>query len=367
MTDLLLTLALAAHLIMVNLALTGPLYSIWLERRGRKLGDEMPGEVGQKLAKGSWHALLGALVMGVVAALVLHIPGEEWFQELMLMPRGRVHWGAIELLFSLALMVIYANCWKRFSRWPWTHRSIAILATTNLIYHFPTFFVIFSKLRDEGRLLPEVSKAEFKTLLFEGEVMTRSLHYLLASVAMSGLVVMLMALRRTKDDDESAAPQRLAIIAARASLVATLLQLPVGFMVFVKSSGQVRDQLLGGDILAGGLMLGGILSAVMLLHTLSSVAMGEPERGKIRASALWMLLTILLMTGVLVRLREPGPLQEETEEARSRHNVSEVERQVAQREATPQRNERMTRWKWRQSALPRRQPARPLRLHPSWG
>lgn len=380
MTDLLLTAALAAHLMMVNLAMTGPLYAVWLERRGRRRSDPMPFQAGEKIAKASWHALMGAMVVGIAAALILHIPGEEWFQELMLMPRGRVHAGVAELLFSLVLMVIYAKLWKSKCLQPvwvtqppkkwqlWGHRSLAILAATNLMYHFPTFFVIFSKFRDEGKLQPGLTSVDYRSMILDPEVMARSTHYLLASIAMSGVVVMLLALKEYKErdgDDETAPPQRVAIIAARSALVATILQLPVGFWVFVKVPARDRQQLMGDDMLAGALMLGGILSAVMILHALASVALGEADRSRIRASALWMLLTIVLMTGVLVRLRQPGPIMEE-EEAR----LAPATQRVAAAPlgvVTPTRvgdeqrhDERMTQWEWRQSesltrsAVPRR-------------
>jgi len=368
MTDLLLTLALAAHLMMVNLAISGPIYAIWLERRGRRLGDEMPGELGQRLAKSSWHALLGAILLGLVAALVLHIPGEEWFQELFQLPRGRVHWGAVELLFSLVLMIIYSLAWKRMAGRPWLHRTLAILAATNLAYHFPMFFVIFSKLRDSGQLENPVTAEEFRQLIFNGEVVARSLHYVLASVAMTGVMVMLMALRRyQQEEDETAPPQRLAIISARAALVATLLQLPVGYWVLMEAAPGDREKIMGGDWWAGGLMLAGILSAVMVLHTLAAVSLGESERKRIRAAAAWMLLTILLMVGLLVRLRQPGPLREEEhQEAAAATRIMQENVSQVHSAAVLTSDERKTRWEWRQFALPKQQRAQLPRSHRPW-
>lgn len=370
MIDLLFTLVLVAHLLMVNVAMSGPLYALWLERRGRRLDDRQASELGQKIAKSSWHSLVGAMLMGVAAALVIHIPGEEWFQEVAQLPHGRVHWGMAELLFSLVLLILYSGLWTRLKNRPWVHRTLALLAATNLMYHFPSFFIIFSKLRDEGRLVEAIEKSEFKQLLLDPEVVAKSLHYLLASVAMTGVVVMLMALRRFKDaegdeEDDTDPPRRIAVIAAWVALAVSVLQLPVGFWVFVKVPVRDRDQLLGGDPLAGGLMLAGILAAVMLLHALSAVALGEEGRGKIRASAIWMLLTILFMTGVLVRLRQPGPLRETDEE--TRQAVPQVEA-MARREVTHVNGygeEGKTSWEWRHSASRRPQPERRPRSRPS--
>ncbi len=369
MTDLLLSVSLAAHLLLVNVAMSGPLFAVWLERRGRKLDQELPGELGHRIAKASWHSLVGAMVLGIVSALIIHIPGEEWFAELGQMPHARVFWGSIELLFSLTLMIIYAQAWKKLAGRPWVHRGLAILAATNLIYHFPTFFVIFSKLRDEGRLTEQVTKSEFRGLILDPEVLARSLHYLLASIAVTGVVVMLMATKRyLSDEDETAPPQRIAIGAGRAALVATILQLPVGFWVFVSVPLRDRDRIMGDDLWAGGLMLVGILSAVLLLHTLASVSFGESERAKVRAAALWILVTVVAMTGMLVRLRVPGPLTEENmgganiERRPEKSPVGNLDEPRADDAVAAKHEERETEWRQFKSQTPRvAQPRRLLR------
>ena len=317
MLDLLLTLTQTAHLLAMNLAMAGPLYCIWLCRRATRHNDTVADELGHRLAQRSWQALLAGIVLGLVIAGILHIPGEEWFEELLQLPHGRIFWGGMELLFSLVLMLLYAALWKRMARRPWVLHLLAFLVATNLIYHFPTLFVIFAKLRNAGALAEPVSRETFRGLLLDAEVVSRSVHYILAAIAVTGAVVMGMAARRIEgegDEAEQASAGQIVAGAARVALAITVIQLPVGVWVLLQLPIAEREEVMGQDLWAGGLLLSGVLAAVLLLHNLAAVSFGETERGKIRASIAWMLVTVLLMTGMLVRLREPGPLRESAEE-----------------------------------------------------
>ena len=80
----------------------------------------------------------------------------------------------------------------------------------------------------------------------------------------------LLAVRAKPDEGGT-----LAIWGARVALGATALQLPLGTWVLIQMPPVAQQSVLGDDLAGSLMLLGSILAALILLHHLATVAMGD--------------------------------------------------------------------------------------------
>src|SRR5262245_44394732 len=201
------SLLLAVHLLCVNVASGGPIVAAWLDWRGVR-GDESAAKGAAYLARAS---LLGLLIG---AALGMTIGWMKWnaeYPSLWLGPLSyKLHWAAVEAIFSLALMVgwwlalpgrsggsklaMHARC------------LVALLAATNLLYHFPILFSVAGRLLAAGDTSGgRIGGAEFRRLMIVEETPALAVHVVLASIAMAGMMLHGLALRWMKRGDAEGA------------------------------------------------------------------------------------------------------------------------------------------------------------------
>lgn len=299
--EIIVALILGAHLLCVDLAAAGPLVCIWLDRKEGR-GDEEAGRAGRFLLKASLHGLLLGTLLGVVAGCFLW--DAEYRAQLMRLA-SRVHFGVWEWLFSLALLYAYRWSWrdattccgaKRRLRW-----FLPLLASTNLLYHFPPLFLIFSRLNPES--VAELTSADFRDRLVEGYVVARTVHFCLAALAVSGITLIIYTLKKGGSAETTEQTYQPARWGARLALVATLLQLPVGIWIVIKM-GDDAKQVMGGDWLTTGLFVASLVGALALMHCLSVLAFGSFQRVLAVRTISLMILVILLMTLVARQSRQ---------------------------------------------------------------
>lgn len=319
--DFLLTLLvivlLAIHLISTNLASAAPLMSIWLDRPTDS-GDSSRGDLGRRLARMAVAALLLATLTG--AGLILAPPSARLADVLRRFPAG-AYWSAgSELVFSLVCLLVYAGCWNRWRRWRWLHAGVALLSVTNLLYHFPALMIVISKLAtDPGWTTSAViERSELIRLALCSEVLSLTLHYVLASIAVSGVAVLWMLARNGDLTTDPAATRRVARVAAGVGLFASLAQLPVGVWVLMSTTGPIRGALLGEALLPSLLLGVGILLTLLLLQKLAAVMLGEVEFEKLPRLG-WLLFAIVFSMVAMLSLaradRSTDPAQVEMKTA----------------------------------------------------
>lgn len=294
MLDLAFILVLAAHLLAMNVATAGPLVCLWLKRREVRLADAEAGRLGVFLAWWSIHALLIGMALGAVATGLLWLSGEErFFQALAIVPRRRLWFGAVELIFFLALMSWYAWAWRSVRRSTLWHPTLAILAATDLIYHFPPLFAVLAVLQGRPALpTEELSYAGFLALMYAPETLARLLHFLLASIAVTGALILIVVYRQGKEP----LSERWIAWSGRLALAPSLLQLLAGVYLLFKLPASQQQRLMGGDWLATGLFATSGVAAFALLHSLSALALGETSRREIARSVWLMAFVVLAMT-----------------------------------------------------------------------
>jgi hypothetical protein len=302
--DLVLVLLLTSHLLCVNVAAGGPLVAAWLDWRGMR-GDDAAARAAVDLARAS---LLGLLIGAGLGLLLGWVKWDATYRSLWLGPLSyKLHWAGIEALFSLVLMLGW---------WLWlpgrsggsgramaTRGLIAVLASTNLLYHFPPLFSVAARLqRGSDTVFERIGGAEFRKLMTSGETPALSIHVALASLAVAGAVLLLFAMlsRKTENTLDQA---RLARGGAWWALVPSLCQLPVGLWTLVMLPADSQAQLMGGSTLGIFLFIAAIAAALWLLNELAHIAMGEASRPLQRRAIAAMLVTVLLMTALQQQTR----------------------------------------------------------------
>jgi hypothetical protein len=236
------------------------------------------------------------MVLGLLAAGLPWLAGDErFFQALAIVPQRRLWFGLIELVFFLALMLWYAWAWPRVRRRSLWHPALALLAATDLIYHFPPLFAAITVLQERSSLpAEELTYSGFLAVMGASETLARVLHFLLTSLVVTGSLILLYAIRRQRQDAEAAA--RCLLWGSRLALVPAALQLLAGAYLLLSLPPGKQQHLMGGDWLATGLLAASVVAVFALLHNLSTLALGQSSRRDVLRSLGLTLFIVLAMT-----------------------------------------------------------------------
>jgi hypothetical protein len=300
---LFLTLVFALHLLCVNVASAGPLVAVlfeWLEGRGNRLA----GEAGRYLVGWSVGLLIPGGLLGVIIGWQFWSPE---YRQVLGRLSSKVHFGGWELVFSLALMLLHLWWWRARPQATGWQRGlrifVAILASTNLLYHFPTLFAVIETTVTNQPAGDAISSSEFRSIIARQAILARVAHFVLAAIAMCGITLLGYALRLGRKKADAGDVQRVAAWGAQIALVPTLAQLPVGLWLAASLDSHLQSAVSGNDPLCTTLLLASIAVSIWLLQVLAGIAIGDSERSRlIRAMAL-MVLVVTMMSGVLQRLR----------------------------------------------------------------
>ena len=292
-------LVFSLHLIAAGVATVAPFVCLWLEWRESSRGDTLAGTWGRRLG---WHALFAlvlAILFGAISLYLLcQIYPRPYLEAVFRMPGHGVWLGLPERIWStIAELVIYAlsmlgflwtfNLWRDreggmrvFGRV--INRGLALFAGTNLFYHLPLLFAVVAVLATRPEMWGE--SRTFIQLMSEPEVIARATHAWLASIAITGVMLMTYSLPRGKLQPEGEAQSsgesqhdRAAIWGARIAAVPVLLQLLVGVFLLFQVPARAREQLLGGDWRSGAIFGLAVFASVGLLHLLTTPAFGDTD------------------------------------------------------------------------------------------
>jgi hypothetical protein len=309
MVELLLSLVFGIHLLAVDIAMAGPLLAVWLRWRARRGSATLAGArdlsvdlLGRRMAAWSLASAALGVALGIVALLL--VPQAEaapYSRALGRLTATRWWFVAAEVVFYFVTLGAYFLLWRRMDRWPILHGALAVVAATDLIYHFPPLFAVVSTLSLRPNLwgVP-LDHALYWRLLLEGDTLSRVVHDWLAAWAVGGVAVMLLSLRSEAGADPVGVRWR----GARISLVVSLVQLPVGVWVVCQLPPVVQSQLLGEDMGSTVLFGASIVAALGLMHHLAMVALGDSRRGATVRAAGLTVATVLLMVAALHRARQ---------------------------------------------------------------
>ncbi len=184
-----------------------------------------------------------------------------------------------------------------------------MLSVTNLLYHFPPLMVVLAKLSATPTWVEAeiIQRKLFIQLMFQGDVLSRSAHFCLASLAVAAVAVLWLLLKEEKIAEAAPEWKRISRIAAGTALVSSLLQIPVGVWVLMTLPNRSIQRLIGGGSLGSMLLLVGIFSAMLLMQRLGVIAMGETSRLDLKRACRQLLLVIVLMTATQQSARMSRP------------------------------------------------------------
>ena len=138
----------------MNLAVAGPLVCIWLSLRRRR-GDLASGQVGRWLAGVSLAALVDGILVGLLLVGLAWLDSDPGYRDALSRFPARAYWnGLAELAFSVVCLAAYAFLWDRWALKPWWHATLAVLGSTNLLYHFPPLMSAIAELAARPELVP---------------------------------------------------------------------------------------------------------------------------------------------------------------------------------------------------------------------
>jgi hypothetical protein len=302
--SLLAILTMTLHLATIGAASVAPLVCIWLKRRAVRRQDALASDVGRRLAGQSIRWLvIGSLLGGALLGLIWCSGDASFFAAAARVPQRRWWFGAVQIVFSLACMVAYGRTWDRPTHRFW-HPLLAVLASTNLVYHFPPLFSVIAALeRDSNPAAGELSYYQFMALQWQPEVLWRVAHFLLAALAVCGTMLLAQGVRLLRQQSPKEA-FRVAAWGARIALAAVTLELLSGMALLESLPSSERARLIGGDAVSTTLLAGGVVAALGLLHQLGGIALGETTRTELLRAMGLLGLVLLLMVAARQQARQ---------------------------------------------------------------
>lgn len=309
----LLVFLLAVHLAAVNLGAAAPLVSMALRWQSRRGDDPLADRVARQLAVTSLVAASAGMLLGLVMLLIVwRDPGNPFMRGQAQFPASRYYNSLVELVFFYAVMGAYIGLWQRWRQRPVAHGALALLASTDLMYHFHPLLVMIPTVPFRADLAGAViDRAAYRALLVDPEIASRVLHAWVASIALAALATMVLAVRSPVEADRpaAAAAGRIGQWGARLALLATLLQPVFGIWVLMNLPTTARYGLLGDDLPGTLLLAAAVVTTLALLHLLATAALATADRTTVVRAVVAALLVMTLMAGTIRRARYvEGPL-----------------------------------------------------------
>lgn len=304
----LVTWLLVPHLLAVNVASAAPLVCVWLEWSAAR-GNRLAATTARRL---SAHGAVALVVGALIGLLMGWLLWSDSYRTALRLLGSRLHYGGAELLFSLVLMIWHAVWWARRAQASrlgrWGRGLLAVLAGTNVLYHFPVLMVILARIAAGADALETpLDSPAFRARLVSPEVAARCLHIVFASFAVTGAWLIALAWRdlgRTAaghdgDANSQADAAVLARWGARLAVVPTLLQLPSGLWLVGTLTPVQQSRLFGGDAAVTSAFGASVLLSLWLMHLLAAIGMGDVRRSMLAKTLVVLTAVVALMSFVL--------------------------------------------------------------------
>ncbi|MEM8947044.1 MAG: hypothetical protein AAGD11_17855 [Planctomycetota bacterium] len=306
MLELLNILLLAAHLLAMNIASGGPLLCIWLRGRHEPQNEDTagsPDSLGRQMAYWSILGLIAGMALGGAQLWLTRSDG--LLEAINRLPRRALWFAGLELLFSVACLSGYLASWNKLRHRRKLHASIALLSSSNLLYHFPPLMSVLGKVAAD----PAWAKAEvldrpaLLTLMRRPEIVALTTHFALASIAVAAIAI-LYFMSGSGATEKARRQMSLARGAAWIALIVSALQLPVGVWLVASLPKSGLGALMGENLTASAAFATALLLTLMLLQKLLTIAIGEVTASELRHPSWLLMIIVLLMTVSLIGTRQ---------------------------------------------------------------
>ncbi|TWT34917.1 hypothetical protein Enr8_23330 [Blastopirellula retiformator] len=289
----------------MNFAAAGPLAAIWIDARGAKQGAPSLFAFAKAVTWSSLAAFVAAMLLGGLNGLAIWAGGEwQFFAALGRFWDTKIFFGWWELAFYIACVGGYlfwrtlrpaATRWERI-----ISRFLLLLAGTNLLYHFPPLFAVIQMLAREGAGEgATIDSSEFRSLMATPHVIWLSVHFLLASIAVTGLMTARLAFGRLDEAETDLVVSR----GGMSALIATLSQVPIGAAFTLSLPITELRNLMGSSSIATLTFVVAIISAFWLMHVLAITTFFQRTKRQVNQALATLLGVILLMTAAMLASR----------------------------------------------------------------
>jgi len=297
------TLLLAVHLLAMNLASAGPLAGAWLRRLSHRDG-ETHGGLLERGARATFRwSLVGLAIGALVGGAMLLAPSAGLRAALRRLPADAYWFAGAEILFSAACIF---GCWKLSHR-PKLAWLLAVVAATNLLYHFPPLMAVLGELA-ANPAWADAEVLERKALIrlwIRPEVLSLWAHFALASIAVGFTAALAICHRAARDETEKV-DDRTARRLAGWALGATVLQIPVGIWLLLASDPAAQQAMMGESWLATIGLAGGVWVALGVMQSLATIVWGGSDRRQVDRACILLAITVTLMSFTLRSSRQAG-------------------------------------------------------------
>ena len=260
------------HLLVIAIAAAGPLLCIPLN--AKQLNRKDPAERNAYWALGttlSRHANIALIVGSVFGLIVAALVWNDDFHQRCHVLKTRFMYAGVEWVFSCVLLLITHRWWLKRPDGlkPFLFRSLLIvLATTNLLYHFPIIFMlvheipamVVAELESSGT---ELSRQQFYEYAFSSSMLARWIHIVVSMLMISFAYVAVIALRFARDVTDAARDTAVRTVSWSARNVLILIFAQIGFGLMALVTMKHSELVMGGDVMVTALF-GGAMCLMLL-------------------------------------------------------------------------------------------------------
>lgn len=280
------------HLVFVNMVMGGSVLAA-LSGRGR------PGarEIQSFFVEANGWAISFAITFGIAPLLFMQVLFGRFFYTATIL----LAWQWLGMLGILTL-AYYLNYIAKFRLKAGKGAGVVLVVQALLFLVIAAIQVAINVLHlQPGRW--ESVALQTSAALSDPTFVPRTLHFVLASVAMAGAVVAFAATRRPATAEGREVSLGMARFGVRAAFVATALELVDGFWLLLMLPREVLKAFMRGGLATMGPLTVGILLGVLLLVVLSQITDPLSQPKKVRRVAEVMLATIVFMVLTRHQLR----------------------------------------------------------------
>ena len=256
---------LAIHLILVGIGACLPLAVVLLNRKMLRIDNSGHCAAIWQFSRSLMKVSIQAVTLGSIFGLLLAgVLWSEDFHNRCHLVMTKMKWAGVEWLFS---MLVFGGIYFQWAKAPgarrafWIRSGLIFLAAFNLLYHFPSLFLVITAIPADvvdalTRSATELSRDTYNEIVFSSTMVSRWLHATLAMLATSMVFVAVASIRRANQEDEGPARDSAISIcrwAARNVLLILFLQFAFGIWTVVAMDSSRMENLMGANMAATGL------------------------------------------------------------------------------------------------------------------
>ncbi|MBO8173361.1 MAG: cytochrome c class I [Bacillaceae bacterium] len=260
----LLVVSFILHIFFVNLTVAGSVLAVFNEWRGWIKNNPRWDRLAEKLAvQVSIHKSL-AVVLGVAPLLIISVIYTRfYYPSTILIGKAWLMLIAI-IIVAFLMLYVYKFTWERWQNKKGLHLFFGLGGALLLLYVPLVFLTSVASM-----LQPELWKeglSIFTAFFHYPTIWERYLHFLFATMAIMGIYLIVLGNRQKRENPEDG--ELFVSFGKNVALLFTFLQLAAGPILLFSLKGDVMQLFLGGSALQTGLLVVGIILALLLIFSL---------------------------------------------------------------------------------------------------